>query len=304
MTLLLGVVAQVLHIALVGVTAPTLVGVQRWMLARLTGCVGASPLQPWRDLARLFRKQTVLAESASDVTHIAPSVCASATVIAVCLVPSFALGMTFAPFADLLVIVGLLAVARGSLALVGLDAGTAVGGQAASRTLLLICLATPALLLVAFVLALRAGSLNLDLIAAAQIESGTDWRLGIGIALGALVLVALVDTMRREALAEELSGPDLALVEAADALRLLVWFNLIGAMFLPFGMAPSDAGLLAWAIGVPAWLGRTLVLATAQVVVHSAMGTIRLSRAAQTLGVAVLLGLLAAVFLFADMGTA
>ena len=304
MTLLIGLVAQVLHIALVGIAAPTLVGVQRWMQARLTGRVGVSPLQPWRELARLFRKQTVVAESASDVTRIAPLVYATATVIAACLVPSFTLGMTFAPFADLLAIVGLLAVARGSLALVALDAGTAVGGQAASRTLLLFCLATPALLLVVFVLALRAGSLNVDLIAATQIERGADWRFGIGIALGALVLVALVDTLRREALVEELSGPDFALIEAADALRLLVWFNLIGAMFVPIGMAPSGAGLLVWVVGVPAWLCRTLLFAIAQAVLRTAVGTIRLLRAAQILGIAVLLGLIAAAFLFGDMGTA
>ena len=133
--------------------------------------------------------------------------------------------------------------------------------MAASRTMLLGCLAEPALLLVLFVLALLAGSLDLDVIAAMQMENGVDWRIGVGLALAATLLVALIDAMRREALALDLGGRDLALIEAADALRLLVWFNLIGAMFLPFGMARSDAGPVAWAVGIITWLVRTLLFA-------------------------------------------
>ena len=304
MTFLAGLVAQLLHIALMASAAPTLIGLHRWMQARLAGRVGASPLQPWRDLVRLLRKQTVLAESASNVTIDAPVVCAAATAVAACLVPSFTLGMTLAPFADLLLIAGLLMAARASLALAAMDAGTATGGMAASRTMLLGCLAEPALLLVLFVLALLAGSLDLDVIAAMQLENGVDWRIGVGLALAATLLVALIDAMRREALALDLGGRDLALIEAADALRLLVWFNLIGAMFLPFGMARSDAGPVAWAAGIITWLARTLLLAAALALLHAGLGRIGLVRAARVLGVAVLLGLLAAVFLLADMGTA
>ena len=303
MTLLAGLVAQLLHIALMAAVAPTLVGVLRWMQARLAGRVGPSPLQPWRELIRLLRKQTVLAEGASSVTTYAPMASAAATAVVAGLVPSFALGMTFAPFADLLAIAGLLTAARCSLALAAMDAGTALGGVGASREMLLACLTEPALLLVLFALALLAGSLNLDLIAATQMENGVDWRIGMAIALAATVLVALADTMRHQVLASDLTGRGLALTEVTDALRLLVWFNLIGAMFLPFGMARSGAGPIAWAVGLTAWLARTLLFAAVLALLHAVHGRINLPRAAQMLGVAVLLGLLAAVFLFADMGT-
>ena len=304
MTLLTGLVAQLLHIALMAAAAPTLIGLHRWMEARLAGRTGASPLQPWRDLVRLLRKQTILAESASNVTIDAPAACAAATVAAVSLVPSFTLGMTLAPFADLLLISGLLMAARASLALAAMDAGTATGGMAASRTMLLGCLTEPALLLVLLVLALLAGSLDLDVVAAMQMENSADWRIGVGLALAATLLVALIDATRREEAARDLGGRDLALIEAADALRLLVWFNLIGAMFLPFGMARSHAGPVAWAAGIITWLARTLLLAAALALLHAGLGRIALRRAARVLGVAVLLGLLAAVFLLADMGTA
>jgi formate hydrogenlyase subunit 4 len=110
--------------------------------------------------------------------------------------------------------------------------------------------------------------------------------------------------MRREMLMDEFGGPDLALLEIADAMRLLVWFNLIGAMFLPFGVAPAAEGPIAWAVGVACWLIRTLVFAGGMALLYAVLGRTRLLREAQMLGVAVLLGLLAAIFLFADMGSA
>jgi len=304
MTLLVGLVAQLLHVALIGAAAPTLIGLHGWLQARLAGRVGASPLQPWRELIRLSRKQTVLSESASGVTTIAPVACIAATAIAAFLVPSFALGMVFSPLADLLLIVGLLMAARGSLALAAMDAGTAQGGMAASRAMLLTCLTEPALLLVLFVLALLAGSLNLDLIAAMQMENGIGWRTGVGIALAATLLMALVDTMRHDGLALDLGGPDMALVEAADALRLLVWFNLIGALCLPFGMATSDAGPAAWFVGLVSWLARTALFALGITILRVMQERLSLPRAAGMLGVAMLLGVVAIVLLFSTMRTA
>src|SRR5690242_3677656 len=63
MNLLLGFIAQLLHIALIAAAALSLVGLLRWLQARLSGHVGPPVLQPWRDLFRLLRKQPVLAES-------------------------------------------------------------------------------------------------------------------------------------------------------------------------------------------------------------------------------------------------
>ena len=118
------------------------------------------------------------------------------------------------------------------------------------------------------------------------------------------LLVALIDVMRRETLALDLGGRDLTLIEAASALRLLVWFNLIGALFLPIGMARSDAGTVTWAAALITWLARTLLFAASLALLDAGLGRIGLVRAARVLGVAVLLGLLAVVFLLADMGTA
>jgi formate hydrogenlyase subunit 4 len=306
MNLLTSLIAQLLHIALMAAVAPTLVGLADWLQARLAGRHGPHVLQPWRDLAKLLRKQTVVAESASGLTEWAPFVCAAAVAIAACLVPSFAWGMTLAPLDDLLVIAGLLALSRCALALAAMDAGTAPGGIAASRTMLLACGSEPALLLAVLAVSLLAGSTNLDLIAAAQQEIGALSRPGLLLALSATVLVALIDSsvLRREASGLELGGTDAALIEAADALRLLVWFNLIGAVFLPFGMAPAGAGPAAWVIGAACWLARTVLFTVAVAALRTLHGRLSLPRAAGLLGVAVLLGLLAILFMLTSMSTA
>jgi formate hydrogenlyase subunit 4 len=302
MTLLAGFIAQLLHIALIAIAAPMVVGILGWMRARLAGAHGPSMLQPLRDLVRLVRKEPVVAESASSVTAFAPAVGAASVAVSALLVPSFACGMILAPLADLLLIAALLMTGRVCLALAEMDAGTTSGGLNASRAMLLGCLVEPALLPVLFTLAVQAGSLNADLVATTRLESGIGMPAA-GLALGAAMLVALVDVARLEPPAADLGGRELALIEVTRALRLLVWFNLLGAMFLPFGMASPGAGPIAWLVGIVAWLFRTLVFTMALALHRAVLGHIRLPRAARMLGVAVLLGFLAAVFVLAGMAS-
>ncbi len=303
MTVLVGFLAECLHIALIAAAAPTLAGVTAWLQARLTGRGSGAPiLQPWRDLSRLRLKQSVIAESASRVTEFAPTVVVAAVTVAACLVPSFTRGMVLSPFADLVTIAGLLALARVAQALLAMDAGTAVTGLAASRTMLLGCGIDMALLLAIFALGLAAGSTNLDQIVATQIDNGSSL-----IPAGAAVALAgLVDAgaLPRESLAAELSGMDLAFVETADMLRLLVWFNLLGALCLPFGMAAAEDGLAAWLLGLASWLARTVLFALGITVLRTMQKRLNLARSAGILGVAVLLGVLAIVLLFSSMRTA
>jgi formate hydrogenlyase subunit 4 len=307
-------VAQLVHVALMLAAAPTLIGIIRWVQARLVGRAGPPLLQPWRDFARLLRKQPVMAESASEVFAVAPLLSAAAVAIVAALVPSFTLGMTMAPCADLLEIAGLLLLARCSIALAAMDAGSALGGMGASRTMVVGCLSEPALVLVIFVLGLLAGSSNLDVIAATQQENGADWRTGSSLALIATVLVAIADgpneplvhsefAMRREAMALEFSGRDLAVMDATEALRLLVWLSLIVAMFMPFGVAPAGAGLAAMLLGVVCWMAKILLLAVAFALFRTVSGRMQLIHVPNMLGLAILLGLLAVAFLFAGVGT-
>ena len=316
---MIGALAQLLHAALVLASAPVLAGIVATLRARLVGRIGPPVMQPWRDLRRLAGKQRVLAENASPVFTAAPFVVFAAIASAALLVPSFTLGMASAPLSDLLVIAGLLGLARGVMALAALDVGTAFGGMGASRELMFAALMGPALLLVILTIALVAGTTNLDAAAGILLARPPDLGISFVLALVAAAMVALTDcgrlpvgdpgarselSMVQAAMALEYSGRDLMLIEAAGHLRLLLWFDLIAAIFVPFGMAAPGAGLPGWALGLVCWLAKLAALAVALAVMETTVARLRVVRVPEFLGIAVLLGLLAAILLFASEGFA
>jgi formate hydrogenlyase subunit 4 len=312
-TVLAAILTQLLHLALVLAAAPLVVGVVRWLKARMMGRTGASPLQPWFDIVKLLRKRPVLADNASWISRGAPYVAAGAAVAAIALVPSFARGMATAPLADLVLIAGLLALGRVALALAGLDVGTAFGGLGAAREMSFAALAEPALILAALCFAILAGTTSLDAVAATFQENAVGLRVSLFLALIALCAVAVAEnaripvdnpathlelTMVHEAMILEASGRHLALWEAASALRLTLWLALIAAVFVPFGVAPSGLAPVGWIVGALAWVAKMAVLCLALAAFESAIAKMRVFRVPEFLGAALLLGLLGAILLF------
>ncbi len=319
METIIALLAQVLHTLAMLAAAPLLIGIVRRLKARLLGRTGPPLLQPWRDLIRLGRKQPLRAENASYLFAAAPFASFAATLAAASLVPSFALGMTTAPVADLLLIAGLLMLGRCALALGAMDIGTAFGGIGASREMAFSVFAEPALLLVIFTLALLSGTTNLDVIAGLLREGTLGLRVSLGLAMVAIIIVAIAEngripvdnpathlelTMVHEAMVLEYAGRDLALIEWGAALRLLLWLTLIGTIFVPFGTARASGWPVWWLVGLLAWAGKVGVLATALSVFEISIAKMRVFHVPEFLGIAVLLGLLAAIFLFVSQGFA
>ena len=314
-----GLLAQLVHVALLLVLAPLLVGLVRTLKARLLGRRGPSPVQPWRDLRKLLRKRPVLAEHSSVVTRAAPGLALAATLLAAALVPGFSTRMILAPMSDLLLIAGLLALARAALALAGHDAGTGFGGLGAAREMSFAVFAEPALLLCILVFAVLAGTSNLDSIATLFREGQVGLRVSLLFAALALVAVALAEnaripvdnpathlelTMVHEAMLLEASGRHLALWEMQAALKLTLWLTLLAALFLPMGAAPAGAGPLAWAVGLLAWLAKLAGLALLLALFETGISKMRVFRVPEFLGGALLLALLAAALLFVSTGLA
>jgi formate hydrogenlyase subunit 4 len=249
----------------------------------------------------------------------APTVTLAATLAAAALVPSFALGMVSARLSDLLLIAGFLALSRAALALAGMDIGTAFGGIGASREMTFSAFAEPVMLLIIFVLALLAGTTNLDAIAMLLREGAMGLRVSLGLALVAIIALAIAEngripidnpathlelTMVHEAMVLEYSGRHLAMVEAASALKLLVWLTLIGTIFLPFTAAVPGAGPQWWLAGIGLWAAKVGGLALALAAFETSIAKMRVFRVPEFLGVALLLALLGVVFLFVSQGFA
>jgi formate hydrogenlyase subunit 4 len=309
-----------LHMVLMLAVAPLMTGLIRRLKARMTGRAGPPLLQPWRDLARLLRKQPVVADGTSWLFRATPATLLAATVAAAALVPSFALGMATAGASDLLVIAGLLALGRAALALAAMDTGTAFGGIGASREMTFSVFAEPAFFLIVFTLALLAGTSNLDAIASLVAAGNLGLRISMALGLVAAVVVALVECGRmpadnpaghlelgmvHEAMALEYSGRYLAMVELAGALRLLLWMSLIAVLFAPFGITPTGSvAPWLWALGIAAWAAKIVLMAAALALFETLRAKLRVFRVPELLGMALLLGLLAAIFLFVSQGFA
>jgi len=304
---------QGLQMALMLLLAPLLTGLVRKVKARLLRRQGASVFQPYRDLIRLMRKEVVLAENASWLFRATPYLIFAATWVAAALVPTFALGLMFTWSADLIAITALVGSARFFLALAGMDVGTSFGGIGSSREVMIASLAEPAMLLIVFSLALIAGSTQLSTVAAVMASPDVGLRVSLGMALVALIMVAIAEnarvpidnpathlelTMVHEAMVLEYSGRHLALIEFAASLKLLLYVSLIGCVFVPWGLAPLDAGPLAHLLGLAAYLGKVAVGGVLLAVFETATAKMRVFRVPAFLGAALMLGLLGTLLLF------
>jgi formate hydrogenlyase subunit 4 len=303
---------QGLQMTIVLALASLLVGFTRKAKARMLRRQGPPLLQPYRDLLRLIRKEAVIADNASWLFRAGPYMIFAATWVAAALVPTFATGLMFSWTADLIAITALLGSARFFLALVGMDVGTSFGGIGSSREMMFASLAEPAMIMIAFTLALLAGSTQLSAIADAMLTHGS-LRVSLGLALVALIIVAIAEnaripvdnpathlelTMVHEAMVLEYSGRHLAMIELAAAVKLLLYISLIACIFCPWGLAPVDGDLRAYAIGVLTYLAKLFAGGFLLVLFETSIAKMRVFRVPDFLGIALMLGLLGTLLRF------
>ena len=302
--------AQMLVVLLL---SPLLTGFVRKVKARLLRRQGPPLLQPYLDLVRLTRKEVVLAENASWLFRVIPYIVVAGTWVAASLVPTFGSGLLFSWSADLIAIIALLGSARFFLALAGLDVGTSFGGIGSSREVMIASLAEPAMLMIVFTLALVAGSTQLSTMAAYMLSGEEGLRVSLGLALLALIIVAIAEnaripidnpathlelTMVHEAMVLEYSGRHLALIDLSSELKLLLYISLVGCLFAPWGIAGPDASAQALAIGVVIYIAKLAVGGVLLAVFETAISKMRVFRVPGFLGAALMLGLLATLLMF------
>ena len=173
-------------------------------------------------------------------------------------------------------------------------------------------LAEPAMIMITFTVALVAGSTQLSAIAQFMLTSGS-LRVSLGLALAALVIVALAEnaripvdnpathlelTMVHEAMVLEYSGRHLAVLEFAAALKLLLYISLIGCIFFPWGLAQPGDGLASYAVGLGAYVGKLALGGFLLVLVETSIAKMRVFRVPDFLGIALMLGLLGTLLRF------
>src|SRR5262249_5748468 len=213
-------------------------------------------------------------------------------------------GLPFSWVGDLIAIAALLGTARFFLALVGMDVGTSFGGIGSSREMMFASLAQPAMIMVAFTLALVAGSTQLSYIAQFMLTNGS-LRVSLGLVLVAFIIVSLAEnaripvdnpsthlelTMVHEAMVLEYSGRHLAVIELVAALQLLLYVSLIACIFVPWGLSPAGGTMASYSVGVATYLGKLAVGGFLLVLFETSIAKMRVFRVPDFLGIALMLG--------------
>jgi formate hydrogenlyase subunit 4 len=311
--MIVNLLTQLMQMLVVLLLAPLLTGLVRSMKARLLRRHGASILQPYRDLFRLINKEVVLADNASWLFRVAPYLIFASTWVAASLVPTFATGLIFSWAADLIAIVALLGSARFFLALAGLDVGTSFGGLGSSREVMIASLAEPALIMVVFTVAMIAGSTQLSSVSAFMLSPEVGLRVSLGLALVALIIVALAEnsrvpvdnpathlelTMVHEAMILEYSGRHLAVIELASSLNLLLYVSLISSIFFPWGLADANAAPAKLFTGFIFYVVKLAVSGCLLAVFETTLAKMRVFRVPQFIGTALMMALLAVLLMF------
>jgi len=297
---------QLMATALALAAAPLLMGWINQCRAWLQNRSGAGVLRPYRVLRKLLHKDAVIAERASVLFRLAPYVQFGCMVLAVSIVPSIATDVPLSRAADVIALVGLLALARVFMALAAMDVGTAFGSLGARREMLLAALAEPALLMVFFTPALMSGSTALGTIVADIAEAHFSIYPSLAFAAAAFVMVLLAEnaripidnpathlelTMIHEAMTLEYSARHLAVIELAHALKLMVYFLIGIALFVPYGIAAAG-DWHALPLATLALAAKLIAAGAGLAVLETVSAKVRIFRAPEFLATAFLLAVL------------
>jgi formate hydrogenlyase subunit 4 len=168
------------------------------------------------------------------------------------------------------------------------------------------------MLLTVFSLALVAGATQLSTVAVFMSSSEVGLRVSLGMALIALVMVAIAEnaripvdnpathlelTMVHEAMILEYSGRHLAMIEFAAFLKLLLYVSLVSCVFLPWGVA-ATAGPVSLVLGLVTYLGKLAACGILLALFETAIAKMRVFRVPDFLGAALMLALLGTLLLF------
>jgi formate hydrogenlyase subunit 4 len=298
---------------------PLVSGVIAHVEGRLQGRRGPRILQPYYDIAKLFRKETVVTEESSWVFLAGPIVAFGCYLVVPLLIPVLTTyGLPLGYMGDILGGGFILALAGFSVALAGTESGAPYAQLGGSRAMTFGALVEPTILFVVFAVALLT-STDLPYALAATVRSSSSEMVRPGHVLAAIAffMVVLVDTGRipvethsgtlefgmiDEARTLEHSGPPLALLKWGSTMKQLILYTILINVFVaPWGLAGSGSAV-AVVLAIPALLGKAMVLGSVFAVIDNLFSKLRLFKITEFLATAFLLAVLAVLVFYVGGG--
>lgn len=242
-----GLALNIVQALLLLAFAPLIAGIINKVKAFLQKRQGASVLQEYFDLAKWWKKPTILTPYTSIIFVMAPAVYFITSFLAASMVPGFLAGQI--SISDAFIFVYILALGRFFMCLSSMDAATAFGGMGGSREVYVSVLVEPAVMLAILINSLRYHTTTLSGMVIDY--DGAYFTVSAALACVAFFLVILAEnsrlpvdnpdthlelTMIHEGMTLEYSGPLLTLIHLGSMLKVMVFLTLFGALYLPLAV--------------------------------------------------------------------
>jgi formate hydrogenlyase subunit 4 len=312
-------VIQLLQVLTIAGAAPGVSGVIAKVEARLQGRRGPRIAQPYFDLAKLFRKETLAPQGASWVFLAAPVAAFTCYLTVPLLIPvltTFPLPLGY--MGDILGGGFILSLASFLVSVAALETGSPYAQLGSSRAKTFGAITEPVVLFVVFTVALlTATDLPYALAATVRSSAGQIVRPAHVLAAAALFMVILYETGRipvethsgtnefgmiEEARPFEHSGPYFALLRWGSAAKQLILYTILLNVFVaPWGLAATrrPADVIIAMIALPA---KACALGVIVAVIDNSFAKLRLFKITEFVAAAFLLAVLGVFTLYLGGG--
>lgn len=281
------------------VSASLFVGIVNKLKARLTGRLGPTLFQPYYELLRLARKETVYSTSAGLISRLTPGLIVCTVLFTTLLLPFGRTAAISFP-GDIILFAYLLALGRFFQILAALDVASSFEGMGASREARFAVFAEPIFFFTIGSLAIITRRFSFEAIFAEISWHDPFFVVFVSVGLLSLFLLMTAEcsrmpvddpnthlelTMIHEVMILDAAGLDLMLYQYAASLRLLLYCSLAALLLNPFGVFGPLFGLLTF-------VATLLLLAVALALLETLMARFRLLLVPQFLLFATAIGIL------------
>ncbi len=237
-----------IHILLLVIIPPLFLGIINKTKACFAGRKGMPVLQPYYDLAKLFRKKSVISRTTGWVFQAGPVVTVSCLLFAGLMIPFYRINPSLSFYGDLILFAYLLGLARFFTTAAALETGSSFEGMGSAREVTFACLAEPGMFLGFLALARLTGTLSLSgILTGVSLGAGTLLAPVLLVAAGLFIILLAencripVDdpnthlelTMIHEVMVLDHSGPMLGLIQYGAALKYFILGSVLVDILLP-----------------------------------------------------------------------
>jgi len=279
------IMETIIHIFLLVVMPPILLGVINKTKAWFGGRNGPPVFQSYYDIIKLLQKNMVISDSTTWMFTTGPIVTFVAILLAGLLIPMGCFSSPISFTGDLILFAYLFALARFFTTAAAMDTGSPFEGMGAAREVTFACLSEPAMFFTFLVMVKLSGTLSLTNMLHSPMVNFSSGRIvpliltSIGFFLVLLAETCRIPvddpnthlelTMIHEVMVLDHSGPLLGIILYASSMKLFILGSILLHMLFPF---QSDVVCLNWLLFIFEMLGLAVVIGT----IESMMARLRM----------------------------